>query len=212
MHSKWIAEKLESSFESQLKRFRVTCKTNEIPLKLGCIQIFCHCHLQLSNHFSEKKFFVITFLGSIIWIAAYSYLMVWWATVAGNTIGIPEAVRSTQIILRWQAKPFFLLGDGPDLFSGGNLSARLDHQRFSGQARQGRHGGQFLGGIQHLRRLCWVNFSNFFPDQILAEEISKAAKSHTRTYSTRAWTSNKSSLDGLLRPFIHVHVRPNFKR
>lgn len=41
---------------------------------------------------TKKKFFVITFLGSIIWIAAYSYLMVWWATVAGNTIGIPEAV------------------------------------------------------------------------------------------------------------------------
>lgn len=39
-----------------------------------------------------KKFFVITFLGSIIWIAAYSYLMVWWATVAGKVIGIPDTV------------------------------------------------------------------------------------------------------------------------
>lgn len=26
-----------------------------------------------------RKFFVITFLGSIIWIAMFSYLMVWWA-------------------------------------------------------------------------------------------------------------------------------------
>jgi K+-dependent Na+/Ca+ exchanger-like protein len=39
-----------------------------------------------------KKFFVITFLGSIIWIAAYSYLMFWWATVAGKVIGIPDTV------------------------------------------------------------------------------------------------------------------------
>nr|CAD7577333.1 unnamed protein product [Timema californicum] len=36
-----------------------------------------------------KKFFVITFVGSICWIAAYSYLMVWWANVAGETAGIP---------------------------------------------------------------------------------------------------------------------------
>jgi len=39
-----------------------------------------------------KKFFYITFLGSIVWIAAYSYLMVWWATVAGKVIGIPDTV------------------------------------------------------------------------------------------------------------------------
>jgi len=41
---------------------------------------------------SARKFFPITFFGSIIWIALYSYLMVWWATVTGNTIGIPPEV------------------------------------------------------------------------------------------------------------------------
>merc|ERR1712156_1271744 len=39
-----------------------------------------------------KNWFVITFLGSIVWIAGYSYLMVWWATVAGKVIGIPDTV------------------------------------------------------------------------------------------------------------------------
>jgi len=39
-----------------------------------------------------KSFFIWTFLGSILWIAAFSYLMVWWATVAGDTAGIPPAV------------------------------------------------------------------------------------------------------------------------
>jgi len=41
---------------------------------------------------SARKFFPITFFGSIIWIALYSYLMVWWATVTGETIGIPPEV------------------------------------------------------------------------------------------------------------------------
>merc|ERR1719195_13919 len=41
---------------------------------------------------SAKKFFPVTFLGSILWIAAFSYLMVWWATVTGDTVGIPPEV------------------------------------------------------------------------------------------------------------------------
>ncbi|XP_066584481.1 sodium/potassium/calcium exchanger Nckx30C isoform X2 [Prorops nasuta] len=39
-----------------------------------------------------KKFFAVTFIGSIFWIAAYSYLMVWWANVAGDTVLIPPEV------------------------------------------------------------------------------------------------------------------------
>ncbi|KAK6642751.1 Sodium/potassium/calcium exchanger Nckx30C [Polyplax serrata] len=39
-----------------------------------------------------KKFFVVTFLGSILWIAAFSYFMVWWANVAGDTVRIPPEV------------------------------------------------------------------------------------------------------------------------
>lgn len=43
-----------------------------------------------------KKFFPLTFLGSILWIAAYSYLMVWWANRAGQTVGIaPEVMGLT---------------------------------------------------------------------------------------------------------------------
>ncbi|XP_031785453.1 sodium/potassium/calcium exchanger Nckx30C isoform X3 [Nasonia vitripennis] len=39
-----------------------------------------------------KKFFAVTFIGSILWIAAYSYLMVWWANVVGDTVQIPPEV------------------------------------------------------------------------------------------------------------------------
>jgi hypothetical protein len=46
-----------------------------------------------------KKFFPITFLGSIMWIAAYSYLMVWWANVSGDTIQIPPEVSTNCTLL-----------------------------------------------------------------------------------------------------------------
>ncbi|XP_030377171.1 sodium/potassium/calcium exchanger Nckx30C [Scaptodrosophila lebanonensis] len=39
-----------------------------------------------------KRFFPVTFIGSILWIAAFSYLMVWWANVAGDTARIPPEV------------------------------------------------------------------------------------------------------------------------
>ncbi|KAF7391843.1 hypothetical protein HZH68_011386 [Vespula germanica] len=39
-----------------------------------------------------KKFFAVTFIGSIVWIAGYSYLMVWWANVVGDTVRIPPEV------------------------------------------------------------------------------------------------------------------------
>ncbi|XP_036910061.1 sodium/potassium/calcium exchanger 1 isoform X1 [Sturnira hondurensis] len=46
----------------------------------------------------SKKFFVITFLGSIVWIATFSYLMVWWAHQVGETIGISEEIMGLTIL------------------------------------------------------------------------------------------------------------------
>jgi len=40
----------------------------------------------------KEKYFVIAFLMSIIWIAGFSYLMVWWATLIGEAVGISDAV------------------------------------------------------------------------------------------------------------------------
>ncbi|KAM9753782.1 sodium/potassium/calcium exchanger 1-like isoform 2-T2 [Menidia menidia] len=45
-----------------------------------------------------KKLFVLTFLGSIMWIAIFSYLMVWWAHQVGETIGISEEVMGLTIL------------------------------------------------------------------------------------------------------------------
>ncbi|MBN3281038.1 NCKX2 protein, partial [Polyodon spathula] len=47
---------------------------------------------------SAKKFFPISFLGAICWIAFFSYLMVWWAHQVGETIGITEEIMGLTIL------------------------------------------------------------------------------------------------------------------
>ncbi|KAJ8007788.1 hypothetical protein DPEC_G00097830 [Dallia pectoralis] len=47
---------------------------------------------------TAKKFFPISFLGSICWIACFSYLMVWWAHQVGETIGIKEEIMGLTIL------------------------------------------------------------------------------------------------------------------
>ncbi|KAL1270494.1 hypothetical protein QQF64_029510 [Cirrhinus molitorella] len=47
---------------------------------------------------TSKKFFPLTFLGAICWIAGFSYLMVWWAHQVGETIGITEEIMGLTIL------------------------------------------------------------------------------------------------------------------
>lgn len=46
----------------------------------------------------SRKFFAMTFLGSILWIGVFSYLMVWWAHQVGETIGISEEIMGLTIL------------------------------------------------------------------------------------------------------------------
>ena len=41
---------------------------------------------------ARKKWFPISFLVSILWIAVFSYFMVWWATLTGVALGIRSAL------------------------------------------------------------------------------------------------------------------------
>merc|ERR1740117_2263480 len=41
---------------------------------------------------SRKNFFPLTWILSIMWIAFYSYFMVWWATLVGDRFGVPPVV------------------------------------------------------------------------------------------------------------------------
>ncbi|KAM9586404.1 sodium/potassium/calcium exchanger 1 [Trichechus inunguis] len=46
----------------------------------------------------SRQFFVLAFLGSITWIAVFSYLVVWWAHQVGETIGISEEIMGLTIL------------------------------------------------------------------------------------------------------------------
>lgn len=45
-----------------------------------------------------KKFFIWGFVGSILWIAVFSYFMVWWADRTGETFGIAPEVGYDKIM------------------------------------------------------------------------------------------------------------------
>ncbi|XP_035273790.1 sodium/potassium/calcium exchanger 1-like isoform X1 [Anguilla anguilla] len=47
---------------------------------------------------ASRRYFMGTFLGSILWIAMFSYLMVWWAHQVGETIGISEEIMGLTIL------------------------------------------------------------------------------------------------------------------
>eukprot|EP00586_Coscinodiscus_wailesii_P010359 CAMPEP_0172501246 /NCGR_PEP_ID=MMETSP1066-20121228/147664_1 /TAXON_ID=671091 /ORGANISM="Coscinodiscus wailesii, Strain CCMP2513" /LENGTH=735 /DNA_ID=CAMNT_0013275917 /DNA_START=157 /DNA_END=2364 /DNA_ORIENTATION=+ len=55
-----------------------------------------------------SKYCYVAFLLSIIWIGGYSYLMVWWATVIGNTVGIPDVVMGLTFIAAGTSVPDLL--------------------------------------------------------------------------------------------------------
>uniref|UniRef100_A0A3P8RJF9 Sodium/potassium/calcium exchanger 1 n=1 Tax=Amphiprion percula TaxID=161767 RepID=A0A3P8RJF9_AMPPE len=47
---------------------------------------------------ASRRYFVVTFLGSILWIGVFSYLMVWWAHQVGETVGISEEIMGLTIL------------------------------------------------------------------------------------------------------------------
>ncbi|KAF7212409.1 solute carrier family 24 member 5 [Nothobranchius furzeri] len=45
-----------------------------------------------------KRWFVITFFMSAVWIAAFTYVLVWMVTVVGETLGIPDTVMGLTLL------------------------------------------------------------------------------------------------------------------
>ncbi|XP_047516396.1 sodium/potassium/calcium exchanger Nckx30C isoform X4 [Pieris napi] len=52
-----------------------------------------------------KTLFPITFIGSIVWIAFFSYLMVWWANIAGATAHVPPEVMGLTLLAAGTSVP-----------------------------------------------------------------------------------------------------------
>ncbi|XP_062247971.1 sodium/potassium/calcium exchanger 1-like [Platichthys flesus] len=47
---------------------------------------------------ASRRYFVGTFIGCILWIGVFSYLMVWWAHQVGETVGISEEIMGLTIL------------------------------------------------------------------------------------------------------------------
>lgn len=52
-----------------------------------------------------RRYYIVTFLGSIVWIAIFSYLMVWWASVMSDTMRIPPEVVGLTILAAGTSVP-----------------------------------------------------------------------------------------------------------
>ncbi|KAJ2948685.1 hypothetical protein O0L34_g7942 [Tuta absoluta] len=52
-----------------------------------------------------KNLYPLTFVGSIVWIAFFSYLMVWWANVAGATAQVPPEVMGLTLLAAGTSVP-----------------------------------------------------------------------------------------------------------
>ncbi|ODM93648.1 Sodium/potassium/calcium exchanger Nckx30C, partial [Orchesella cincta] len=72
------------------------CKKQCSYVLLFPIMILLYLTLPDTRTPRGKKFFAWGFLGSILWIAVFSYFMVWWADRTGETFGIaPEIMGLT---------------------------------------------------------------------------------------------------------------------
>ena len=80
-----------------------------------------------------ENWYLAAFFGSIVWIGVFSYLMVWWITITGNTFGIPAEVMGLTFLAASTSIP--------DLLSSVIV------------ARKGHGAGRvLLHRLQHLRR------------------------------------------------------------
>uniref|UniRef100_A0A0R3RPS6 Na_Ca_ex domain-containing protein n=1 Tax=Elaeophora elaphi TaxID=1147741 RepID=A0A0R3RPS6_9BILA len=67
-------------------------------LFLAPIMLPLYYTLPDSKKSNSRKYFMVTFMGSILWIAFFSYLMVWWARIIGQTLAIPDEIMGLTVL------------------------------------------------------------------------------------------------------------------
>jgi len=55
-----------------------------------------------------RRYFVLTFTVALLWIAVFSYLMVWWATAVGDALGIPTQLMGVTFLAAGTSIPDLL--------------------------------------------------------------------------------------------------------
>ena len=56
----------------------------------------------------RENFYIVSFIFSILWIILYTFCMVWWATVIGDTLGIPSVIMGLTILAAGTSVPDLL--------------------------------------------------------------------------------------------------------
>ncbi|KAM3612324.1 uncharacterized protein V6R79_006826 [Siganus canaliculatus] len=56
------------------------------------ISVLLHCTIPNCSRPRWERWYLLTFLSSTLWIALFSYLMVWMVTIISYTLGIPEVI------------------------------------------------------------------------------------------------------------------------
>eukprot|EP00095_Tigriopus_kingsejongensis_P002177 maker-scaffold1021_size70145-snap-gene-0.16 protein:Tk02177 transcript:maker-scaffold1021_size70145-snap-gene-0.16-mRNA-1 annotation:"sodium potassium calcium exchanger nckx30c isoform x5" len=93
-------EPIDMSFPKQGSPLGILVYVISLPIMLPL-----YCTLPDTRNAKWRQFFMVTFVGSILWIAAYSYLMVWWATVVGSVLGIPDEIMGLTLLAAGTSVP-----------------------------------------------------------------------------------------------------------
>ena len=56
----------------------------------------------------REDYFPVSFVMSILWIIVYTFCMVWWATVIGQTLGIPSVIMGLTVLAAGTSVPDLL--------------------------------------------------------------------------------------------------------
>uniref|UniRef100_A0A672YZK5 Solute carrier family 24 member 6a n=1 Tax=Sphaeramia orbicularis TaxID=375764 RepID=A0A672YZK5_9TELE len=56
------------------------------------LSVLLYCSIPDCNMPRWERWYLLTFLSSTLWIALFSYLMVWMVTIISHTLGIPEVI------------------------------------------------------------------------------------------------------------------------
>ncbi|VDM99762.1 unnamed protein product, partial [Thelazia callipaeda] len=91
-HFQSVQTKKEESEEPIDISWPSNCRSRLSYLILAPIMLPLYFTLPDSKKLSGKKYFYVTFVGSMLWIAFFSYFMVWWASVIGETLAIAEEI------------------------------------------------------------------------------------------------------------------------
>ena len=69
----------------------------------------------------KKKYFIINYIFSALFMGALAFLVVWWATITGQTFGIPPEIMGLTITAFGISFPIFYLINKAAKFGCGNL-------------------------------------------------------------------------------------------